>query len=373
MKVFFVNPMSRNNLAQYDVSLLESLVNQDNDLKIRYVCSEGVDYQIKNISNLPIFTYFIHRRVLTKVASYVITIVKLFFITVKDKPDLIHFQWLKIPVIDLILLLFLERFLNVKCFLTVHNLMPHRPNFSDKIFYALIYRTVSGLFVHENHARKNLVDIFGVPDSRITTIPHGPLRVKPGPCESLSNDVTSLVSKSKNIILCMGRLSNYKGIDLLMESWAEMPQEYLKQFTLVLAGKSDDSIALNVRKQIHSHPSTFWINRYLTDTDLHHLIESSSAIVVPYKKISQSGVLFTAIGHKKPFLVTDIGGLTDPLNVAKIGWSCAPEKNSLKTGIQDMCQVLLQGDVVCESNWQKVGQKFSWDLAARGTLDGYKI
>jgi len=373
VKIFYVNPMSRNNLAQYDINLLESLSNLDDDLKIRYFCSEGVDYQLKNISKFPIFSYFIHRRPIIKAVYYIITLFKFFFITAKDKPDLIHFQWLKIPVIDLTLLFFLERFLNVKCFLTVHNLIPHRPNFLDKVFYALIYRTVSGLFVHENHARKKLVDIFGIPDSRITTIPHGPLRVRPRPFESLSNDVTSIVSRSKNIVLCMGRLSNYKGIDLLIESWAEMPQEYLKQFTLVFAGTADDSITANVRQQIHSHPNTFWINRYLTDTDLHHLIESSSAIVIPYKRISQSGVLFTAIGHEKPFLVTDIGGLTDPLNVAKIGWSCAPDVHSLKNGIQDMCEVLLRGGVVCESNWHKVRQIFSWDLAARVTLDGYKI
>ena len=43
--------------------------------------------------------------------------------------------------------------------------------------------------------------------------------------------------------------------------------------------------------------------------------------LLPYRRISQSGVLFTALQLGVPVLVSDVGGLTDPLRYGAVGWS----------------------------------------------------
>ena len=55
------------------------------------------------------------------------------------------------------------------------------------------------------------------------------------------------------------------------------------------------------------------LDKFLSDNEFNDLIEKSDVLIFPYRKISQSGVLLTALAHRKPVLVSRVGGLTQPL------------------------------------------------------------
>ena len=46
----------------------------------------------------------------------------------------------------------------------------------------------------------------------------------------------------------------------------------------------------------------------------------SDVLLLPYKEISQSGVLLSGLKYKKTFIVSNVGGLTQPFNLGKVGW-----------------------------------------------------
>ena len=56
--------------------------------------------------------------------------------------------------------------------------------------------------------------------------------------------------------------------------------------------------------------------RFLTDAELAACFERADLVVLPYREIDQSGVLFTALAFGKPLLLSDVGGFPE---VARTG------------------------------------------------------
>ena len=54
----------------------------------------------------------------------------------------------------------------------------------------------------------------------------------------------------------------------------------------------------------------------------------TDVFLLPYKRISQSGILLSALELSIPFIVTNVGGLAEPLKIADVGWKiecCTPD------------------------------------------------
>ena len=72
-------------------------------------------------------------------------------------------------------------------------------------------------------------------------------------------------------------------------------------------------------------------DRKISNEEFVYLLRHTDVYLLPYRLISQSGALLTALNERVPVLVSDVGGLTDPLKIAEVGWSVTPDDyNSLK-------------------------------------------
>jgi glycosyltransferase involved in cell wall biosynthesis len=52
-----------------------------------------------------------------------------------------------------------------------------------------------------------------------------------------------------------------------------------------------------------------WRLRFLAEPEVRELMTQAAAVVLPYRQLDSSGVLATAIGYRRPVVVTDIGSL----------------------------------------------------------------
>src|SRR5439155_15910788 len=52
-----------------------------------------------------------------------------------------------------------------------------------------------------------------------------------------------------------------------------------------------------------------WRLGFLPEGDVRDLMERAAAVVLPYRRLDSSGVLATAIGYRRPVVVTDVGSL----------------------------------------------------------------
>jgi glycosyltransferase involved in cell wall biosynthesis len=54
-----------------------------------------------------------------------------------------------------------------------------------------------------------------------------------------------------------------------------------------------------------------WVSRFVPDDEVAAYFERADLVVLPYREIDQSGVLFTALAFAAPLLVSDVGGFAE--------------------------------------------------------------
>lgn len=179
--------------------------------------------------------------------------------------------------------------------LTVHDPVPHPGDEVHPRSLRLVRKALRGraslLFVHSQALAGELAAT-GEVRAPIEVVPHGAATaaVSPPPADSL---------------LFFGRMSYYKGLDVLLDAmpavWAERPQT-----KLTVAGEGDlpEHPALaDPRVEVRSE--------HVPESAVAPLFEAATCVVLPYRQASQSGVGTLAMQHGRPVIVTRLGGLPE--------------------------------------------------------------
>jgi len=84
---------------------------------------------------------------------------------------------------------------------------------------------------------------------------------------------------------------------------------------------------------------------------------------LPYRKIDSSGVLATALGHGRPAVVTDVGGLPDAIRDFGAGRVVPPDDSQ---AFAVALRGLLEEDELAKAyeGAQRARRALSWDAAA---------
>lgn len=358
-KLIFVDPQSYRNLSMYDYSLLKGI----KGYTVIYCCNTQYDGPgLESVERIPIFNYRREMNPIAKTVSYLHSLLKLVSIMKKERPDVMHIQWWKQWNIDYFFLPIYKRYAKQVVF-TAHNLVPHDSGESMKGKCIKYYNKVDKIIVHDNNSKNELIRDFGVEEKKIGVIAHGILdfKVNEQEVETLMNEIRSKYKlKNKLVFSNMGEQSPYKGTDLVRDAF--MNSDYLrnnKDVFLIVAGKG--SI---VTQDYASQCSNVWVADYaLSDSEFQAIMRLTDVLLLPYRKISQSGVLLTAIQNQIPFAVTSMGGLTEPLLVAPVGWIIqSPTVESVRECMENLAHDIKGTKALKnnQSNWDFVKAKYNW-------------
>jgi glycosyltransferase involved in cell wall biosynthesis len=169
----------------------------------------------------------------------------------------------------------------------------------------MIYKKIDKIIVHADKTKQDLFIKFNIDKNKIEVIPHGLLEIKNEKVTDL--DVYNKMNFNKIIISFLGNISIYKGIDYLINAWNSINTK-INNIQLIIAGKGD----LSKYKIISNKDNVIIDNRFLSDTEFYTYLKYSDIIILPYREISQSGVLLSALTEKKLIIATDKGGLGEP-------------------------------------------------------------
>ncbi len=143
----------------------------------------------------------------------------------------------------------------------------------------------------------------------IVVIPHGPLlsdQELPVPGAAAAR----LGDPSSPVVLFQGLIRPYKGLDLLREAWPQVLDSVPSASLLVVGKVADPEVRADV-EQLGELPSVHVIDRYVAVDELLDCYAIADLVVFPYRRISQSGALMTAVGLGKPIVVTPIDGFRE--------------------------------------------------------------
>lgn len=241
---------------------------------------------------------------------------------------------------------------------TIHDPIPHLGEYTIKrkivstlyravinkyLFYSY-YATVQFLTSYSRYS-KNIYTAKLLPYTYINT------------CEN--NSVST-----NNYILYFGRLSYYKGIDILLnaldEIWTTNPD-----LKVIIAGKRHgdihfDLVSGNRKKNITYLPG------YIKIDELYTLIKNSMFVVCPYREATQSGVLMTVLALHKPVLATSVGSFSEYIQSNVNGLLSSPTEDSLANAINALLH---------DEQYKKIERNMKFnqtELDAKSNLEVYK-
>jgi len=209
----------------------------------------------------------------------------------------------------------LTRLLVGRYVMTVHNLLPHDQHSARNFRLSrAIYRAAAVCMVHTRRMRDALADEFGIDPARIVVVEHGIDRLLPPTEESRRAMRIRLgVNEDDKLLLFFGNLALYKGVDVLLQAFDRLAGNL--PVRLVIAGRCHDpSLKAALRKQIDVsayRASVHWLEGYFPENEVASLFHAADVLVMPYRHIDQSGVVFMALATGLRVVASDVGSLRD--------------------------------------------------------------
>lgn len=234
-------------------------------------------------------------------------VVKLYAHIYASRPQVLHFNGLLLGGVGPMawVELVLCRLGSKKLWLTVHNIVPHDKHVeTNRLLMRLMYKVPHLLVTHTEKMKRDLMHEFGVPADRIVVMEHGVDEVPAATAQPLPS--------SSLKVLLFGGVMPYKGVDIFLQA---LPFCNDVVIDATIAGESRNAgYAVEIEKMIGEvvpPHRVSWVRGFIPEHAVQSYFEQADVVVMPYRHIDQSGVLFTAFRFGAPVVCFDVGAFHD--------------------------------------------------------------
>lgn len=122
--------------------------------------------------------------------------------------------------------------------------------------------------------------------------------------------------------LSFGRITPYKGLDILSKAYKVLCDKYADSISLTVIGNGDFSC---YESEYSTLPNTTIINRWVADGEVESIFKGENLVCVcPYKDATQSGVILVAYSYGVPVIASNSGGVEEQVIDGKTGFLVKP-------------------------------------------------
>lgn len=368
-------------VINYDIALCEAISMQYNgSVQLDFFCplySEKPNCKTIRLFNIVPWKYknteCLWKRFL-KLIELILNYFIVLWVVLLRKPDIIHFQWF--PLLEVCsgehLAVKLMRMLSgqTKMVLTIHNVYPHAFSDDRKKLYAKRFSNIAVLMdffiVHTEDTKREVVKDFGIDKERVNVVHHGifaPQNYMPK---------KNMIRENEMNFIMYGNLSDYKGVDIFVDAISKLPDIYKKKVRGVIAGEMQNKVLCQKLQEESKSLNIDWYPYYLPEQELNRRIDDANVIVLPYKNISQSGVLLLALYFRRYIITSDLPTFKETL----VGFTkdmFFESENS--ESLAQLMMKYVDGKIDTEKQMQvieRLNEQYSWKLAAKKTIVVYE-
>lgn len=220
--------------------------------------------------------------------------------------DVVHFQWLPLPVIDSLMLPRLLK--NRPLIVTMHDSNPYNGVAAGLMTRGLdpLLAKADAIIVHTAHAKRRL-EARGFKSEQLQLIPHGLLHAPSG---RLTRPVRA---EGKLRLLQFGKIKPYKGLDVLIEALRQLGPALREHLDIRVVGKAYMDMA-PIEAAIAEHGLGQCLRLelgYQPEAAIEQLFADADVALFPYREIDASGVVMTAIAQGLPVIASRVGGFAE--------------------------------------------------------------
>ncbi len=301
------------------------------------------------------------------------------------KPRIFHILWNnKFELFDRTALMLYYKLLNKKVILTAHNVNLSRRDSRDTLLNRLTlriqYRLADHIFVHTQEMQRELTEEFAVQASKVRVIPFGINNQVPNTSLSPSQAKERLgIRSAEKTILFFGKIRPYKGLEYLVEAFLRLAKRS-EDYRMIVAGKPGKGCEKYwdaIEKQISGYVQEGRIllrPDFIPDHEVEVYFKAADVLVLPYRNIYQSGVLFLGYNFGLPVLTANVGSLKHEIIEGQTGFVFKPED---PTELVEVIQRYFTSDLYQDLGRRREGirsfaaNRHSWDVVGQATVSVY--
>jgi glycosyltransferase involved in cell wall biosynthesis len=225
---------------------------------------------------------------------------------------------------------------------------------------------MDAVVAHSEHSAARLRAELGLDPTRVRVIPHGAFdylthlsEEKPLPQE--------LQGAEGPVILFFGLLRPYKGLENLLAAFRQV-----KGAELWIVGNPRMDVG-PLRELAAAAPARVrFVTRFVADAEIPPIFRRADVVALPYLDAEHSGVLYTGLAFGKPLVLSAVGGFPEVADSGAARLVAPGDSAELAAVLSD-----LVGDEAARAELAAAAARaaagpFSWDEAARLTLDLYR-
>jgi glycosyltransferase involved in cell wall biosynthesis len=225
---------------------------------------------------------------------------------------------------------------------------------------------MDAVVAHSEHGAVRLRDEVGLDPSRIRVIPHGAFdyltrlpKEKPLPPE--------LEGAEGPVILFFGLLRPYKGLDLLLEAFAQVEGAEL----WIVGNPRMDVTPL--RSAAEAAPGRVrFVTRFVEDAEIPAIFRRADLVVLPYRDAEHSGVLYTGLAFGKPMVLSAVGGFSEVAASGAARLVPPGDAEALATALAELIADPPTRERLATAAREAAAGPYSWDAVARQSLALYE-
>lgn len=290
------------------------------------------------------------------------------------RPDVLHAQY--IPFADFISIeYYIYKFLRylspkTKLVLTIHDVLPHDLKPENKESYCSRYAKVASVFdyymVHTESCKKDAINYINLPENRIKIAYHPIFKSVYVEPKDTPIDINSKIK-----IILFGLLTPYKGVDVLVDAVNFLSEDVKDRYQITIAGTIHPDYLSDLEKRSVGSPIK-WIPYFLPEKELDELINDSNIIILPYRSISQSGVLLLSLYFKKLIITSDLPSFLESLDGYEREWFFESENPK---SLSELLENIAKGRINVKKQQcviNKLNEKYSLEDFAKRTICVYR-
>ena len=375
MKIAIIEPVGgHGGMHYYDFGLAEGLVAAGADI-IVYTCDKTAVPP-----ELPFEVQLIFRKIwgdehkLLRAVRFTICLFKTLLDARRKKVDVVHYHFFHYTQMERLCVMLAQLF-RMKIVITAHDVESFAGKYSDSAA-SWILAKADKVIAHNVVSKNELTGHVNLPPEKIAIIPHGnylhSIVNSSPPAEA--RKILGIVSKGP-ILLFFGQIKKVKGLDLLLQALPAVISK-LPTLKLVIAGrvwKDDFSTYDRLIQENNLQDHVDLHIRYIPDEEVATFYRSADLIVLPYRRIYQSGVLLMAMSYGVPVMASDLEGMVDVVRHDVNGFLF---KNGNISSLSEQLIYALSDDgrlkQISAAGLEKMQQFYSWHSVGRQTVKLYE-
>lgn len=296
------------------------------------------------------------------------------FATVREKREIVHLHFFHVSVLALMNVL-VARLARRKVVITAHDVESFVSSLEVPFMSRTAYRLAHCVIAHNHISKDELMARLKVRENMIAVVPHGNYlhALRPMPPAEVARARLGIHSNAK-VLLFFGQIKEVKGLDILLNAMPSVLQHH-PNAVLLIAGKPWKTNFADYQARIDElgiNNACFTHIRYIPDEDVPLYYSAADLVILPYRRIYQSGVVLMAMSYGKAVLVSDIPGMLEVVQDEDSGFvfrSGDVGDLSLK-----ICTILSEEPLVenvAKRGRELMAEKYDWTVIGQQTKEIY--